>query len=122
MLCAGSRDKPRDVYDIHICARAPTVRTWRGGGPSARSVGDVLCVSGAFQAWASPPNSSEDLFGADDLEVLVHEDVVRPVDADHVDVVVAAAQQDHTVDGASRVRGDRGGFRLVCSRPRDDRA
>jgi len=32
------------------------------------------------------------LVGADDLEVLVDEDVVRPVDADGVDLVVAVAQ------------------------------
>jgi hypothetical protein len=30
--------------------------------------------------------------GADDLEVLVDEDVVRPVDADVVDLVLAVAQ------------------------------
>jgi hypothetical protein len=37
------------------------------------------------------------LLGADDLEVLVDEDVVRPGDADVVDLVLAAAQL-HPVD------------------------
>ena len=40
------------------------------------------------------------LLGADDLEVLVDEDVVRPVDADVVDVVIAVAQLHDTVDDA----------------------
>jgi hypothetical protein len=45
------------------------------------------------------------LLGADDLEVLVDEDVVRPVDADVVDVVVAVAQLHNTVYDAPRVGG-----------------
>ena len=40
--------------------------------------------------------------GADDLEVLVDEDVVRPVDADVVDLVLAAAQLHNAVDDAPR--------------------
>jgi hypothetical protein len=36
----------------------------------------------------------------DDLEILVDEDVVRPVDADVVDFVLAVAQLDDTVDDA----------------------
>jgi len=36
--------------------------------------------------------AAKGLLGADDLEVLVDEDVVRPVDADVVDLVVAVAQ------------------------------
>jgi hypothetical protein len=43
------------------------------------------------------------LFGADDLEALVDEHVVWPVDSDDVDVVIAAADLDDTVDGASGV-------------------
>ena len=62
------------------------------------------------------------LLGADDLEVLIDENMMRPVDTDYVDVVIAVAQQHNTVDGASRVRGDRSGFGLVRGRPSDDRA
>ena len=40
------------------------------------------------------------LLGADDLEVLVDEDVVRPVDTDHVDLVLAVAQLHDAVDDA----------------------
>src|SRR5438105_1729677 len=43
------------------------------------------------------------LVGADDLEVLVDEDVVRPVDANVVDLVLAVAQLHDTVDDAPRV-------------------
>ena len=38
------------------------------------------------------------LVGADDLEVLVDEDVVGPVDADVVDLVLAVTQLYDTVD------------------------
>jgi hypothetical protein len=41
------------------------------------------------------------LVGADDLEVLVDEDVVWPVDANVVDLVLAVAQLHDTVDDAS---------------------
>ena len=40
------------------------------------------------------------LVGADDLEGLIDEDVVRPVDADMVDFVLAVAQLHNTVDDA----------------------
>ena len=56
------------------------------------------------------------LLGADDLEVLVDEDVVRPVDADVVDLVLAVAQLHNTVDDAPRVGGQRG-FRRLIRRP-----
>jgi hypothetical protein len=59
--------------------------------------------------------------GADDLEVLADEDVVRPVDADVVDLVVAVAELHNTVDDAPRVGGQRSSRRLVCSRSADDR-
>jgi hypothetical protein len=40
------------------------------------------------------------LLCAHDLEVLVDEDVVRPIDADVVDLVLAVAKLQHTVDDA----------------------
>ena len=46
------------------------------------------------------PTRGRELIGADDLEVLVDEDVVRPVDADVVDLVLAVAQLHNTVDDA----------------------
>src|SRR5437588_1722183 len=62
------------------------------------------------------------LFGADDREVLVDEYVVGPVDADDMDVVIAAAHLHHAVDGASRVCGERSGLGFVRGCPGDDRA
>src|ERR1700719_951326 len=61
------------------------------------------------------------LVSADGLEVLVDEDVVRPVDADVVDLVLAVAQLHNTVDDASRVGGQRSFGRLVRCRSADDR-
>src|SRR5205823_9091941 len=61
------------------------------------------------------------LVGADDLEVLVDEDVVRPVDADVVDLVFAVAQLHDAVDDAPRVGGQRSLRRLVRFRSADDR-
>jgi len=48
------------------------------------------------------PTGHPRLLGADDLEVLVDEDVVRPVDADVVNLVLAVAQLHNTVDDAPR--------------------
>jgi hypothetical protein len=59
--------------------------------------------------------------GADDLEVLVDEDVVRPVNADVVDLVLAVAQLDNTVDEAPWVGGQRSVRRPIRGRSADDR-
>ncbi len=61
------------------------------------------------------------LVGADDLEVLVEEDVVRPVDADVVDLVLAIAQLHNTVDDGPRVGGQRSFRRPIRCRSADDR-
>src|SRR5271163_1134194 len=59
--------------------------------------------------------------GADDLEGLVDEDVVGPVDADVVDLVIAVAQRHHTVDDTARVGSQRRFGRLVSGRSADKR-
>jgi hypothetical protein len=56
-----------------------------------------------------------------DLEILADEDVMRPVDADVVDVVITVAQLHNTVDDASRVGGQRSFRRLIGCRSADDR-
>jgi N-methylhydantoinase B/oxoprolinase/acetone carboxylase alpha subunit len=61
------------------------------------------------------------LLGADDLEVLVDEDVVRPVDADVADLVLAVAQLHHAVHDAPRVGGQRSFRCLIRCRAADDR-
>src|SRR5450432_542764 len=63
----------------------------------------------------------EGLVGADDLEALVDEDVVRPVDADVVDLVLAVTDLHDTVDDAARVSGQGGFRRLVRGRSAHDR-
>jgi hypothetical protein len=60
--------------------------------------------------------------GADDLEVLVDEDVVGPVDADAVDLVLAAAERHDTVDDAAWVRGQGGFDCLVGGGSADERS
>jgi hypothetical protein len=59
--------------------------------------------------------------GADDLEGLVDEDVVGPVDADVVDLVVAVAQFYDPVNDAARVGGQCGFCRLVRGRAAGER-
>jgi ABC-type polysaccharide/polyol phosphate transport system ATPase subunit len=57
-------------------------------------------------SFEEPPklmHASPRLVGADDLEVLVDEDVVRPVEADVVDLVLAVAQLHNTVDEAPAI-------------------
>src|SRR5205809_6529301 len=61
------------------------------------------------------------LVGTDDLEVLVDEDVVRPVDADVVDLVLAVAQLHDTVHDAPRVGGQRSFRRLIRCRSAGER-
>ena len=53
------------------------------------------------------------LVGADHLEVLVDEDVVRPVDPDVVDLVLAVAQLHDTVDDSAWIGRQRGFGRLI---------
>jgi hypothetical protein len=57
--------------------------------------------------------------GADDLEIRGDEDVVRPVDADVVNLELTVTQLHNPVDDASRVGRQRGFRRLVgsCSLP-----
>src|ERR1700692_548143 len=62
------------------------------------------------------------LKGTDDRESLVHEDVVRPVDADVVNLVLAVAQLHNTIDDASWVGGQRSFGRLIRRRSADDRS
>jgi hypothetical protein len=83
-----------------------------GGGDGARS-------RARLEAGLGPQVGR--LVRADDLEARVDEDVVRPVDADVVDLVLAVAQLDHTVNDAPGVGGQRGFGRLVRSRSADDR-
>src|ERR1700742_3123408 len=61
------------------------------------------------------------LVGADDLDVLGDEDVVRPVDANVVDLVLAVAQLYNTVDDTPRIGGQRSFRRLIRCRSGDDR-
>jgi hypothetical protein len=61
------------------------------------------------------------LVGADDLEILADEDVVGPIDADVVGLVLASAQLHNTVDDTPRVDGQRSFRRLVRRRSADDR-
>jgi hypothetical protein len=62
------------------------------------------------------------LIGADDLEVVVDEDVVRPVDADAVYLILAVAQLYNTVDDAPGVGGQRSFSRVIRRRSANDRA
>src|SRR5205085_9736665 len=60
------------------------------------------------------------LVGADDVEVLVDEDVVRPVDADAVHLVLAVAQLYDAVDDSPGVGGQCSFRRLVRGRAAND--
>jgi hypothetical protein len=101
-------------HDHHLL----TAHKLRGSSPLTCIAPDVppLCGGGT-----SGVRSTAWLEGADDLEVLVDEDVVRPVDADVVDLVLTVAQLHDTVDDAARVGGQRGFRRLVRRRSADDR-
>ena len=57
------------------------------------------------------------LKGADDLEVVIDENVMRPVDADVVDLVFAVAQLHNTVDDAPREVTNAASVALFASVP-----
>ena len=61
------------------------------------------------------------LVGAYDHEVLIDEDVVRPIDADVVNLVFAITQFHNTVDNAPWVVSQRSFGRPVRFRSTDDR-
>lgn len=50
---------------------------------------------------------------ADHLELLGHEDMVRPVDADEVDFELPIAQLHNTIDDATGVSGQRSFGRVI---------
>jgi len=65
--------------------------------PSTRAFGSSIrrataCGNTSRPLAGVPPNVTRLSIGADDLEVLADEDVVRPVDADVVDLVLAVTQ------------------------------
>lgn len=64
-----------------------------------------ICPAGASELVAMSVTDDPGLIGADDLEVLVDEDVVWPVDADVVDLVFAVAQLHNAIDDAPGVGG-----------------
>jgi hypothetical protein len=83
---------------------------------NAEYVGDLATLHEHRPATTSLVLRAGEPMGAYDLEALVDEDVVRPVDANRVDVVLAVAQRHNTVDGASRVGGQGSGLGLVRQR------
>jgi hypothetical protein len=91
-------------------------RAWSSGGDQA-GVRTAMITPRAVPALLHQGA----LVGADDLVVLVEEDVVRPVDADVVDLVLAIAQLHNTVDDGPRVGGQRSFRRLIGCRSADDR-
>src|SRR5580704_3725377 len=93
----------------------PSERAPRALAATCAAVPEPIATGGTDRSGYST------LVGADDLEVLVDEDVVRPVDTDVVDLVLAAAQLHDTVDDAARVGGQRSFRRLVRCRSADDR-
>ena len=83
-----------------------------------------LTLIAPFHNWndsSRDPKTPKRSKGADDLEVLVDEDVVRPVDPDVVDVVLAVAQLHDTVDDAPWVGGQRRFRRFIRRCSADDR-
>jgi hypothetical protein len=134
---AGTRtsgDNERPVQHASVTSRRSSIAAATSHAGERRSAGQpsgpaALTNRRIPPSW--PPNSCCssaassgpcELFGADDLEVLADEDVVRPVNADVVDVVLAVAQLHDTVHDAAWVGSERGFGRPVGCRSADDRA
>jgi hypothetical protein len=71
----------------------------------ARSAATACAVLDVVAPGTERVSRRRPLLGADDREVLVDEDMVRPVGADGVDVVLAVTQLHDTVDDSSPVGG-----------------
>src|SRR5207253_6804837 len=85
-----------------------------GGRTSTRTDADLYTrIPPTTPTTPTTPARPPHLLGADDLEIIIDENVMRPVDSDYVDVVIAVAQQNNTVDGASLVSGVSSGLGLV---------
>jgi len=74
------------------------------------------------QPMATASSNLRWLVGADGLEVLVDKDVVRPVDADVVHLVLTVAQLHNTVDDAPWIGVQRGFRRFIRGRSAHDRS
>src|SRR5205823_13824940 len=107
--------RPHGSQPAHRIVRSGEPRNRLWGPPDFQWLGRIVTI---WPARARPWQ----LVGADDLEVLVDEDVVWPVDADVVDLVFAVAQLHNTVDNAPWVGGQRSFSRLIGCRPADDRS
>src|ERR1700761_3009165 len=86
--------------------------------------GGGACPCGGCNAWKRRTGRPRRalVFGADDLEVPVDEDMVRPVDAYVVDFVIAVTQLHDPVDNAPRIGGQRSFRGLIRNGSGDDRA
>ena len=121
---ADSLDGYPDIYGIRALnscrARQSHLRLARNESIEVSSIfhGKLLGVPGA-----SPPSRRRLplLVRANQREGLVDEDVVRPVDADVVDFVLAVAQLDDTIDDAAGVGGEGSLRRVGGCRAADDR-
>jgi hypothetical protein len=92
------------------------------GAPSSAGSGLGCYPRWGFTVWSEAAEPRRLVVGADDLEVLVDEDVVGPVDADVVDLVIAVAYGHDTVDDSAGVGGQGRFGRFGRGGPADDRA
>src|ERR1700736_421098 len=92
------------------------------GSPATLEVFGPMSIARRRRGPQPQPASWCALEGADDLEPLVDEDVVRPVDADVVNLVFAVGQLNNTVDDAARVGGQRSFRRPICWGSAHDRS
>jgi hypothetical protein len=105
VVVVADRDEPRCRAARKLAASllgiATSVRLVESAeGKDAFEAGLSLDELEEVDGWPVQRAQELQLIGADDLEVLVDEDVVGPVDADVVDLVLAVAQLDNTVDDA----------------------
>src|ERR1700691_1817668 len=108
------------------CSGAPSVTSslgWLRKRSRSRTNGAAWAVARPLPTLAPGQTGTAIalVIGADYLEVLVDEDVVRPVDADVVDFVIAVSDCYDPVDDATRIGGQGRFDRLIRGGAADDR-
>src|SRR5580704_7379176 len=116
----GARNPARTAPASRPCGTRWGVRA-EDAGAAARAAALAAARAGGWGGAGQAVWPWRLVVGADDLEVRVDEDVVWPVDADVVHLVVAVAQFHHAVDDAARVDGQRRFGRLVRGRSGGER-
>ena len=103
----GTEATPRAIVTVRLISHILVARPWRRRQSRPGVAVTNLVARRLVNAATLSP------LRADHLELLGHEDMVRPVDADEVDFELPIAQLHNTIDDATGVSGQRSFGRVM---------